>query len=261
VNANFPRRALLSGAVASAATVITPRFAAAESPPDGSVAPARTAAAATSLRFPDTTLCRRTQRLIARTQQPFLRNHSLRSFLFARAASAAGGVRHGEDYDAELVFLICALHDMGLTATVSSDLRFEVAGADFAAEFLQSQGADDATIDTVWLAIALHTTQHIHASRVFRRRASAEISIAQTGIGIDLDGPDGLPTGYAAKVTAAYPRAGGGRALFAAIEKQGLASPLKAPPTSFAGELIHQRHPSLPYLTLDLLLEANGWGD
>ena len=245
MNPTFPRRVVLAGAAAAVMTARTPR----------------NAAAAPRLSFPDTALSRRTQRLTARTQQPFLRNHSLRSFLFARAAAAAQGTRPGEDYDPELVFLICALHDMGLTPTVHSDLRFEVAGADFAAEFLQSQGADDHTVDTVWLAVALHTTQHVHASPVFRRRAAPEIAIAQAGIGIDLDGPDGLPDGYAARVTAAYPRAGGGRALFAAIEQQALANPLKGPPTSFAGELVHQRHPSLPYLTLDRVLEANRWGD
>lgn len=96
------RRTVLSGAVAGAAGLAASTGAAAASPPD--------------LSLPTTRLARHALTMVTETQQPFLRNHSLRSFLFARAAAGRQGRRPGEDYDAELVFLICALHDMGLTA-------------------------------------------------------------------------------------------------------------------------------------------------
>jgi hypothetical protein len=30
---------------------------------------------------------------------------------------------------------------------------------------------------------------------------------------------------------------------------------------TFPGEILHQRHPELPYLTWDMILDANTWGD
>jgi hypothetical protein len=244
-----PRRAVLGGAVAAAGIVIG--------------APAAHANPA-DLSFPATQLARRANTLINETQQPFLRYHSLRSFLFARVAARQQGRREGEDYDPELVFLICVLHDMGLTEQGNTDQRFEVAGADLAARFLEEHGVTDRRVDTVWEAIALHTSPHLHESPVFRRRRPAEIGIAQTGIGIDIGGPDDpdqLPPGFADRVHTRYPRLGGSRALTEAILEQALANPRKAPPTTLPGEILHQRHPSLPYLTWDMILDANGWAD
>jgi hypothetical protein len=58
-------------------------------------------------------------------------------------------------------------HDMGLTPEHSSAReRFEVDGANVARDLLRSYGSHEADIDTVWTAIALHTTpgipQHMH---------------------------------------------------------------------------------------------------
>jgi hypothetical protein len=242
-----PRRAVLGGAVAGAAGVVIGGQAAGASPSD--------------LSLPATRLARRATTLITDTQQPFLRNHSLRGFLFARAATE---LRPNEDYDAELVFLICVLHDMGLTDEGNTDQRFEVAGADLAARFLEEHGVTDRRVDTLWDAIALHTSPQLHESPVFRRRRPTEIGIAQTGIGIDVGGPDNpdqLPPGFADSVHARYPRIGGTRALTDAILEQTLADPRKAPPMTFPGEIRHQRHPELPYLTWDMILDANTWED
>jgi hypothetical protein len=241
-----PRRVVLGGAAASAAGAVIG-------------APAADATT-TDLSLPTTRLARRAHTLVTTTQMPFLCNHSLRSFLFARAAAR----RSSEDYDAELVFLICVLHDMGLTEEGNTDQRFEVAGADLAARFLEEHGVTDRRVDTVWEAIALHTSPHLHESPVFRRRRPAEIGIAQTGIGIDVGGPDDpgqLPPGFADHVHNRYPRLGGSRALTDVIVAQTLANPLKAPPTTLPGEILHQRHPELPYLTWDMILDANSWAD
>jgi hypothetical protein len=58
-------------------------------------------------------------------------------------------------------------HDMGLTDQhTSADERFEVDGANAARDFLRSHGIPQQDIETVWTAIALHTTpgipQHMH---------------------------------------------------------------------------------------------------
>ena len=42
---------------------------------------------------------------------------------------------------------------------------------------------------------------------------------------------------------------------------QCLADPRKAPPMTLPGEILHQRHPSHPYLTWDTILNGSGWGD
>ncbi|MFE0021016.1 HD domain-containing protein [Amycolatopsis sp. NPDC059021] len=244
------RRTVLGGAAAGAAAV------ALGAPPAG--------AATDELSLPATWLARRAQTVVTRAQQPFLRNHSLRSFLFARAAAGRQGKRPNEHYDPELVFLICLLHDMGLTEEAKSDLRFEVAGADFAARFLESHGITDRRVDTVWDAIALHTTQHLRESPVFQRRRPVEIGIAQIGIGIDLTGPDEpgqIPPGFAERVHARYPRLGGCRALTEVMVGQCLANPGKAPAMTLPGEIFHQRYPALPYPTWDMVLDANIWGD
>lgn len=254
------RRTVLGSSLAGMATAVTGQSAAAATTADPSGGGSADDTAG-DLSFPATRLARRTHRHVTETQQPFLRNHSLRSFLFARAVAARQGILPRRDYDAELVFLICALHDLGLAGHSTSDLRFEVAGADLAAGFLEDQGVTDARVDTVWEAIALHTSFHIHESPVFRRRRPAEIGIAQTGIGVDLEGPGQLPPHFLARVHAAYPRLGGGRAVFDAILQQARENPLTAPPITLAGELRHQRDPAAPYLTLDTVLDANGWGD
>ena len=58
-------------------------------------------------------------------------------------------------------------HDMGLTHQHSSaDERFEVDSANTARDFLRSHGVRQQDIETVWTAIAPHTTpgipQHMH---------------------------------------------------------------------------------------------------
>ena len=58
-------------------------------------------------------------------------------------------------------------HDMGLTPThASAHERFEVDGANVARDFLRGHGIAERNIETVWTAIALHTTpgipQHMH---------------------------------------------------------------------------------------------------
>src|SRR5207244_10212789 len=70
-------------------------------------------------------------------------------------------------YDSELLYAGAMFHDMGLTpAHSSADERFEVDGANAARDFLRGHGISQEDIDTVWTAIALHTTpgipQHMH---------------------------------------------------------------------------------------------------
>src|SRR5258708_38455268 len=85
-------------------------------------------------------------------------NHCVRSYLFARELAAAKELRPDVDYDDELLFLSCILHDLGATDHANGDQRFEVDGADAAARFLRDHGVADTGVTTVWQAIALHTS-------------------------------------------------------------------------------------------------------
>ncbi|WP_043724266.1 HD domain-containing protein [Nocardia asiatica] len=225
-------------------------------------AAAKTAAAQNfTLHHPPTSLAGRANDLVTAELSPALRNHSVRGFLFGRAIAERQGMRPGADYDEEIMYLICVLHDLGLAGSGGDDQRFEVDGADRAARFLEDNGVTDARVDTIWDAIAAHTSGFTD-SPVWRRRRPPETWIAVDGIGIDVGGsPADLPLGFADLVHAAYPRFGGSRTLGAAIEAQALANPRKAPPGSMASVLLRDRHPELPALTWDGILAMSGWGD
>jgi hypothetical protein len=113
--------------------------------------------------IPDTKLAHEITELVRDTESPLLFNHSSRVYYFA----ALAGKRRGLKFDPELLYTGAMFHDMGLTHQHSSQTeRFEVDGANTARDFLRSRGIAQADIDTVWTAIALHTTpgipQHMH---------------------------------------------------------------------------------------------------
>jgi hypothetical protein len=108
--------------------------------------------------IPDSKMAREVTELIHDTENSLLFNHSSRVYYF----SAASGERKGLKFDAELLYVSAMFHDMGLTPKHSSVAdRFEVDGANAAREFLRQHSISQQDIDTVWTAIALHTTPGI----------------------------------------------------------------------------------------------------
>ena len=113
--------------------------------------------------IPDSTLAREITEIVRDTAPQLLFHHSSRVFYFG----ALAGKHRGLKFDPELLYCGCMFHDMGLTKKHSSgDERFEVDGANAARDFLKRHGIAQQDIDTVWTAIALHTTpgipQHMH---------------------------------------------------------------------------------------------------
>ena len=107
---------------------------------------------------PNSSLAREATELVRDTESPLLFNHSTRVYYFASLT----GKRRGLEFDPELLYVAAMFHDMGLTATYSSDAdRFEVDGANCAKRFLREHKISQQEIDTVWTAIALHTTPGI----------------------------------------------------------------------------------------------------
>jgi hypothetical protein len=113
--------------------------------------------------IPDSKLAREITEVVRDTETPLLFHHSSRVYYFA----ALAGKHRKLKFDPELLYAGAMFHDMGLTQKHSSaHERFEVDGANTARDFLRGHGISQPDIDTVWTAIALHTTpgvpQHMH---------------------------------------------------------------------------------------------------
>jgi hypothetical protein len=110
------------------------------------------------VQIPDSKLAREITELVRDTESPLLFHHSSRVYHFG----ALAGKHRGLTFDPELLYAGAMFHDMGLTPRHSSaHERFEVDGANAARDFLRSHGIPRADVDTVWTAIALHTTPGI----------------------------------------------------------------------------------------------------
>jgi HD superfamily phosphodiesterase len=113
--------------------------------------------------IPDSQLAQEITDVVRDTETSLLFHHSSRVYYFGALAGKHRGMR----FDPELLYAGAMFHDMGLTHQHSSaNERFEVDGANAARDFLRGRGIDPGDIDTVWTAIALHTTpgipQHMH---------------------------------------------------------------------------------------------------
>ncbi|XVQ07216.1 HD domain-containing protein [Spirillospora sp. CA-255316] len=191
--------------------------------------------------LPDTPLTKAAVDLARDAETPSLFNHSIRSYLFARLAAGRLGLAADHDYDNQLLFAACALHDLGLAAKGRHDSRFEVEGADRAAEFLTGHGLPTADVDEVWQAIALHTSPGI------AERRGTLCVLVREGIGLDFGGVlgagrlDAVTDDQAQIIHAAYPRLAMVRSLVDAIVAQAAVNPANAPRYSVPGELLRER--------------------
>lgn len=161
------------------------------------------------MQHPDTAICLAAMDLARDHSQPFLFNHVMRTYAFGSAA----GLLQGAQVDDEMLFLGCMLHDLGLVDPFIREDRFEVDGADAAADFLSKQGYSDKKIAVIWDAIALHTTLSIS------QRKQPEIALLQIGAGIDIGAiPRSLLTPETVEIILAeFPRLGFKKAMLEAM--------------------------------------------
>src|SRR5688572_1968347 len=161
------------------------------------------------MQYPDTRVCEAAMELARAHSPQFLFNHVMRTFAFGRAAGALQGAR----YDEEMLFLGAVLHDLGLVEKFIGEDRFEIDGADAAADFLSRQGYPDKKIAVIWDAIALHTTLSIP------QRKQPEIALVQLGAGIDVGAvPRSLLTPESVElILGEYPRLGYKKAMLEAM--------------------------------------------
>ncbi|MFI1912324.1 HD domain-containing protein [Nocardia sp. NPDC020380] len=200
-----------------------------------------TAGSADFITLPGTPLTEAVVDLIRAVETPAVFNHSVRSYLFARLVARQLGLSAGNDYSDDLLFSACAMHDLGIAPGGPHTQRFEVEGADRAAEFLTGRGVSAADTDQVWQAIALHTSPGIA-----ERRGTLCVLVRQ-GVAFDFGGSigadhlDALTDPQAEAVHAVYPRLDMARSLIDAIVAQAAKNPKNAPRYSFPGEALRER--------------------
>jgi hypothetical protein len=131
------------------------------------------------VKIPDSKMARDLTQLIRDTESDLLFHHSSRVYLFG----ALTGQRKGLKYDPELLYVGAMFHDIGLTeAYRHSQLRFEVDGANAARDFLRGHDIPEASVETVWDAIALHTTPGIPEHK------KPEVALVASGVEMDVLG-------------------------------------------------------------------------
>ena len=147
---------------------------------------------------PHSQLARDATLLVRKSEGEFLFDHSMRVYYWA----AMTGKRKGLAVDPELLYVASMFHDFGLTQRYQeSHLRYEVDGANAARDFLRSHGISEADSQTVWLAIALHTTNGV-SPNLFPLAA-----LVAEGANMDLIGAgyDDFTSAQRSAVETAYP--------------------------------------------------------
>lgn len=148
---------------------------------------------------PETKLTREATGLLREFSTPLLFNHSHRVFFWANEM----GRQSQQSYDAELLFICAAFHDLGLLKRFSSATdRFEVDGANAVRQFLEHHNVPAIHIQTAWDAIALHTTPGIAPYKPL------EVELLYNGVGLDVlgIGYHDFPQDLRTRVVAQYPR-------------------------------------------------------
>lgn len=129
--------------------------------------------------IPDSKLAHEVTEFIRDTESALLFNHSSRVYYFG----ALAGKHRGLKFDSEMLYVGAMFHDVGLVPDYRSQSdRFEVDGANAARDFLRSRGVNEADIDTVWNAIALHTTPGIP------RHMHPVVALVSAGVEMDVVG-------------------------------------------------------------------------
>jgi hypothetical protein len=147
---------------------------------------------------PDTPIVARAIEYAREYCEPYLFNHSMRSWLFSVALAQRNRAAH----DAEVLAVATLLHDIGLTKAFTGPLRFEVEGANAALAFAREHGMQESRAQTIWDVVALNSTPSIALHK------EGETSLCTLGIGLDWGGfgYDQLSAAQVATIVDAFPR-------------------------------------------------------
>lgn len=145
----------------------------------------------------DTPLVTETLDYARSNSEPYLFNHSVRSWLFA--------VRLGQlqelTYDEEVLAVGTVLHDLGLTECCNGSRRFEVEGADAARDFALQHEMDASRSQLVWDSVALNATPSIALYK------ETEVALCSAGTGVEFGFQyDRIPQDEIKTILAEFPR-------------------------------------------------------
>lgn len=205
--------------------------------------------------LPDSPVAQHAVEYIRSSESEPVANHSLRSYLFATLLAEHEGLTAGTDFNADLLFHACVLHDLGTSPSAPGQQRFEVEGADMAAEFLTGHGYGARDTDSVWEAIALHTTSGIAERRGVLSYLTRNGVAADFGIGVDF-----VTDALGDAVHLQYPRLNIVTALVDDIVRHAARSPHAAARYTPASELSRERGERGGPTTLELAADTSRWG-
>ena len=169
--------------------------------------------------------------LAAAHEIPSVLNHSLRTHGYALLHAEKLNV----EFDPDLLFVACVLHDLGSAPAYDGPQRFEVEAADAAASLLASHGRTPEESDQVWQAIALHTSPGIA-----ERRGPVPM-LTRVGVRTDFFSL-AIPDELRAAAEREYPRLGLDHELGALLVEQALRQPEKARASSWVSDLVREHH-------------------
>ena len=164
---------------------------------------------------------------------PSVLNHSIRTHGYALLHAEKLGLTAGSDYDADLLFVACVLHDLGASDAYDGPQRFEVEAADAAAALMAEYDRSAADVDAVWQAIALHTSPGIA-----ERRGPVPM-LTRLGVRTDFFTLQ-IPDEVRAATEREYPRLGLDHELGELIVAQALRQPEKARGSSWPADLVRE---------------------
>ncbi|TFB98147.1 HD domain-containing protein [Cryobacterium sp. HLT2-28] len=206
-----------------------------------------------SIDLPATPLARAALAAAQTSESTSVANHSIRSFLFAELLAGHEGALNDAAYDRDLLFAACVMHDLGTGAEAPGKQRFEVEGADLAAEILTEHGVAVGDVDRVWEAIALHSSPGIAERRGLLAYLTTE------GIGIDFGHKADIVMSQERLIHSRYPRLDMVKSLTSSIVAHATLSTAAAPRYSLPGELARERR-ERGVSNMEIAASSSVWG-
>lgn len=193
--------------------------------------------------------------IVRRSEAEAIANHSIRSFFFAEMLAHHAELAADPDYDRELLFAATVMHDLGTGALAAGRERFEVEGADLAAELLAKHDVPQSDIDRVWEAIALHTSAGIAERRGLLPYLTSEGSKMDIGFNAH------VTTTHLAAIHATYPRLQMVTTLTDAVVEHAGRSETAAPPYSMGQLFCLERRTTGATQLEQLAAGTSPWGE
>ena len=190
-------------------------------------------------------MCTSAYHLVQRSLPPAIFNHSIRVYLYAKTLARRAKSPWVDPERLPLLSAACLFHDMGCADDYDGPQRFEVCGADAAAEHLRKFNFNDADIQEVWTAIALHTSPGIaeritSLARLVRLAVLTDFNKLETYPWVEESELEVNGKHYHLLIEGPsfFPRLDVEKVLGDIVVEQGMRQPTKAPASSWAGIMV-----------------------